>query len=288
MKKLIVFIIAFILTACLPSASQVTVTPEVTVTSSPPPTETPIPTPTFHPQFTALQNEIVNSSTRFTLQADGLIYDGETPIPGISVAPDGRMSLTVNGETVTLAPDTVNFGEEGIEVDGYELNDDGEWVEAISEAKQHTDKILEENGVDLKTVTLSEEGGAVNVVDNETGKVLMRTIGNQTKYDLAFGVDSIAANSCQPTNFESSKYGSMRGEYVPVYLDDLEKIINELEYKETNGAKSTLLLINREKNCWGFLYGNKDLLYRDGEGIAREMLILPIKKAEIDAFKISR
>jgi hypothetical protein len=160
MKKLIVFIIAFILTACLPSASQVTVTPEVTVTSTPPPTETPIPMPTSHPQYTALQNEIFDSSTRFTLQADGLIYDGETPIPGITVSPDGRMSLNVNGETVTLDPDTVSFGEEGIEVDGYELNDDGEWVEAVDTIMLGKVTLTlsepDENGVQVATKIMVE------------------------------------------------------------------------------------------------------------------------------------
>lgn len=131
MKKSILLIPVFILAACT-SVPNVTVTSEVTVTLTP----SPIPTPTLHPEFTALQNEINTSSGRFSLQADGLIYDGGTPIPGMTVAPDGTMTLTVNGETVTLDPADVDFDDEkGISIKGYKwdktANDGaGAWVEA--------------------------------------------------------------------------------------------------------------------------------------------------------------
>jgi hypothetical protein len=248
MKKLVVFIIAFILTACLPSTPQVTLTPEATVTSTPPPTETPIPTPTSHPQFTALQNEIVDSSTRFTLQADGLIYDGQTPIPGISVAPDGVMTISVNGETVTLDPDSVSFGEDGVEVEGYELNDEGEWVEAISKSMQQTNKLIETYGLEQQIaegkITVTEEGGAVNVVDVETGKVLIRTIGENSKYDLGFAVDTVAASSCEPTDFKSSSSGGLLSEFSLGFGEYRNILLQEVNFENRVGQKIYTLLVN--------------------------------------------
>ncbi len=132
MKKLnfIFFIAVYLLASCAAPPTQVTVTSEVTVTL------TPAPTPTQHPKFAALQQTIAASGGRFTLQADGMIYDGETPIPGLTVAPDGTMSLSVNGKTVTIDPADVDFDDEkGITIVGYKwdqaANDGaGAWVEA--------------------------------------------------------------------------------------------------------------------------------------------------------------
>lgn len=130
MKKSIVIFLAVFLIACVSPTPQVTATSEATVTL------TPIPAPTLHPQFIALQESIAASGGRFTLQADGLIYDGETPIPGVTVAPDGTMTLTVDGETVTLDPVDVDFDDEkGISINGYKWDATasdgaGAWVEA--------------------------------------------------------------------------------------------------------------------------------------------------------------
>lgn len=131
MKKSIFsfFILASILTACAP---QVTVTSEVTVTLTPLSTETPILTPTLHPQFVELQDQIAASGGRFSLQADGTILDGTEPIPGLTVTLDGTITLTVNGEAIVLDPADVNFDDEnGISINGYELTEDGNWMEVV-------------------------------------------------------------------------------------------------------------------------------------------------------------
>lgn len=131
MKKSTLFfiILTSILVGC--ATPQVTVTSEATVTL--PPTETPIPAPTLSPQFAALQETIASSGNRFTLNAaDGLVYDGAEPVPGLHVAPDGTMSLTVDGETLPLDPANVSFDDEiGITIDGYAWDEEtGAWVEA--------------------------------------------------------------------------------------------------------------------------------------------------------------
>lgn len=127
-------ILTFILSACT-SAPQVTVTSEVTVTSTPPPTETPIPTPTLYPQFAELQAQIDASGERFNLTIDGNVEDNGVSIPGLTVSPDGTMTLTVDGETVTLDPTKAVFDDEnGFSYPGYEQNEDGNWLEAAPSA----------------------------------------------------------------------------------------------------------------------------------------------------------
>ncbi|MBE0681722.1 MAG: hypothetical protein IH589_07380 [Anaerolineales bacterium] len=130
MKKIFLLLFCFasstMLAAC---SSQVTVTSEVTVTL--PPTATVIPTPTLHPQFIALQESIAASGERFTLMTDGTVQDGGVSVPGLQVDPKGVMTIDVNGEDVVVDPSAVHLGPDGVQVDGYELNDDGEWVEAL-------------------------------------------------------------------------------------------------------------------------------------------------------------
>jgi hypothetical protein len=128
MKKILPFFLLVSLAARQsPAQPQVTVTPQATITL------TALPAPTLHPQFTSLQETIAASGGRFTLNADGLIYDSETPIPGLTVAPDDTMTLTVNGETITFDPAAVTFDDEkGIAIDGYELDENGAWVEAVT------------------------------------------------------------------------------------------------------------------------------------------------------------
>ncbi|MCK6568955.1 MAG: hypothetical protein L6Q45_14840 [Anaerolineales bacterium] len=63
-----------------------------------------------------------------------MLYDGETPVPGVTVSPDGAMTIAVDGETVTLDPADVDFDDEkGITIKGYELTDSG-WKAIDTEA----------------------------------------------------------------------------------------------------------------------------------------------------------
>lgn len=125
MKKSVLIFLAFILTACSTTPPQVTVT-------VPPPTDTPIPTPTFQPQFIALQEQIAQSG-RFTLNPDGTIQDGDTSIPSLHVAPDGTLTLTVDGQEVILEKDSYIFGgEDGLSIEGFKLVD-RKWEAVMSE-----------------------------------------------------------------------------------------------------------------------------------------------------------
>jgi hypothetical protein len=133
MKKHIFFLSVILLTfsACASASQTSNIVPagEVPETSEVLPIV--IPTPILHPDFVALQESIAASSGRFSLHPDGLLYDGENPIPGVTVAPDGTMTITVDGETVALDPADVDFDDEkGITIKGYELDEEtGAWVE---------------------------------------------------------------------------------------------------------------------------------------------------------------
>lgn len=130
MKKISLIVLIALITFLAACAPQVTASPEPTVT--PPPTATILPTPTFHPEFMALQELISNSGARFTLRPDGMIEDGADAISGLRVSTDGVMTLTLaDGTVVTLDSSAVSFDDEkGFGVEGYELDENGKWVEA--------------------------------------------------------------------------------------------------------------------------------------------------------------
>ncbi len=124
-KSIFIFIIAFVFTACSSPTSQVTSIPEATVTSSPP-TDTPVPAPTLHPQFLAIQDQIAAAGERFTLNSNGTVQDGADTIPGLHVAPDGKATITVDGEQVEIDPASMHMDDvNGLTIDGYE-NADGD------------------------------------------------------------------------------------------------------------------------------------------------------------------
>lgn len=173
MKKWIV-LIAILFSAC---TSQVTVTSKVIVTSVPLSTATPIPTPTLNPAFVEFQEKIESSGTRFTLNGpDGLIYDGESPIPGLIVAPNGTMTLTINSEIVPLDPSDVSFDDEkGIIINGYEQDENGVWVEAISQGEKQLELDVYKWDVDVTNYQVNiGENGSTTLTSNESGKVVYR------------------------------------------------------------------------------------------------------------------
>lgn len=224
-KTAFLLLVATIFSAC--SSPQMTVAPEVTVTL----TSTPMPTP--HPEFAALQQAISDSGLRFTLQADGLVYDGETPVPGLHVAPDGTMTLDVNGESITLNPADVDFDDEdGVKIKGYEWQDKdpeddepGAWVEAV--------ETVTLNGV---TLTLDENGAVTE----------MSVEGNYTPEQK---IEKLAA--VDPTN-----WGFDAGE-AQIVVDGSNRFIIQAGDPETKLAK-WYFASNEWEWDWGVLEGLED------------------------------
>lgn len=186
-KTILFFALFVFIVSCAP---QVTVTPEATVTLPP------VSTPTLHPDFIALQESIAASSGRFSLHADGQLYDGDTPIPGVIVMPDGKMMLTVDGDKeIVLLPNGYDFDdEEGFTVKGMVYDEEtGSWVEVN------------------ETVTI---GGVVMTLD-ENGVV--------TKME-ATGTEEEQAEKLFP--FDATNLGFAEGETVLMMLDDKLTIVD--------------------------------------------------------------
>lgn len=156
MKKIFLLSIALILSACSPQVTQQTSdvleTSEVLTAT---PTDTPIPTPTLHPDFMAWQ-ELISSSGRYTLTPAGLIQDGDSIIKGLQVDSNGVMTLEINNEKITLTTKDIEFSEDGIKTEDYQLDDNGEWVEAAATVKLDNGAVLtldDANGDGISEVT---------------------------------------------------------------------------------------------------------------------------------------
>lgn len=212
MKKPVFLLIAIslLLSACATSSiPQVTVTSEVTVTSTLLPTETPIPTPTLHPQFAALQEQVAASGGRFILHPDGMISDGAEPIPGLTVSPDGTMTLTVDGETMTLDPTKAVFDDEnGFSYPGYEQDADGNWLEAAPSAEQVWEQEAKDWGITPESVTVKHDvDGKIMVVDNASNKVIYWD-GYWNQDTMINWIPKI--DSCKKSGWEGSNIGKAK------------------------------------------------------------------------------
>lgn len=186
-KTILFFAFFVFIVSCAP---QVTVTPEATVTLPP------VSTPTLHPDFIALQESIAASSGRFSLHADGQLYDGDTPIPGVIVMPDGKMVLTVDGDKeIVVLPNGYDFDDdEGFTVKGMEYDEEtGAWVEVN------------------ETVTI---GGVVMTLDENGVVTEMQATGKEEEQ----------AEKLFP--FDATNLGFAEGETVLMMLDDKLTIVD--------------------------------------------------------------
>lgn len=211
-KTILFFAFFVFIVSCAP---QVTATPEATVTLPP------VSTPTLHPDFIALQESIAASSGRFSLHADGQLYDGDTPIPGVIVMPDGKMVLTVDGDKeIILERDGYDFDdEEGFTVKGMKYDEDtGAWVEAMSEAMQTAIANFDKFGFvfDEDKYYVDDKG---DVFDVATEKMVCSAEG---EFVLEFVQPALAAiDDLKETSYEPEKGN------VPAYTSTSEV---ELEY----------------------------------------------------------
>jgi hypothetical protein len=290
MNKTVLLILTLIVVACTP---QVTITSEVTVTLAPP-TQTPIPTPTLHPQFIELQNRIADSGENLTLLPNGQIEENGIAIPNLQVDQNGEISILVEGENIIVDLTDVTF-ENGLIIEGYTLNENGEWVEAVLTPEQMVMEIFEQNGVDVErfnnetvTVNPSEDGKGFSVTYKETGKVLMENDGTQTKFEIGFVTDEIAAKSCEPTHYRPNannpavmeEDGMSLGYYT---FDTVTRSGGELQSTDPYFN----ILINRDLRCWGASEG-RHFYYRDKDGVSHEIPLIGLTRKEVIRFMFSR
>ncbi len=299
MPKISLIIFAIILISCSP---QVTVTPTATI---PPPTSTPIPTPTLHPDFVAVQNQLAELNENLTLLPDGTIEEqtadgGRQTIPNLHVDQNGVINIIFNNEHVVIDKSQISFDDEGLKIEGYELDDNGEWVEATLAPEDVATAILEQYSVNPESVTITETDGLVTVTDNETGSVLFETDGEVSKFGLSFAADSIASPSCEPTEFKPNDDNGLFPGSVPGRADNADRffayLINsfyESGISGWTGMPQQYFLVNRERQCWGRFFAtnrvdeqkDKVMIYRDENGVVQVVPLLDaITWDEIYAF----
>lgn len=295
MKKFFLLSLIF-LNACTTAQPQVTVT-------SPPPTavDTPIPMPTLHPEFIALQTQISASGERFTLNPDGTVQYGADSIPGLRVAPDGIMILTVNGEVITLDPSLAIFDEgKGFSYPGYELNEDGEWVELVSEAMMAAIADLAENGAEPGTYKIEEVKGKIVVYDLD-GKEIYK----DGQYDLYWLRESLdKGDLLMPTKYNplpakltnnvwnrlpGHPTDAMRREYLFGVLQDqfVTSYVAEFGFDPTRDENGKLrnglaFLADPKLNAWTFV---KDVDFGNG---FEQIIIFQRKDGRVDYERVMR
>ena len=148
--------------------------------------------------------------------------------------------------------------------------------------------LLGEMGVDY---TKTIENGSVTLVNNETGKEIMKN----GKMALEFDVE-LAKKDCEPTDIVPSKIGGLvlgtSGEKSYAYQMDLLSYgydNNLWKPKDKSGYFNVSdILIDRENQCWGFLVDDDYLFYRDKSGLVHIDPIIPPTKDELHTFKINR
>jgi len=204
MKKFLFISIVLILSACTP---QVTELPTATLA---PPTQTPIPAPIFHPDFIALQNLIENAGKRFTLLPDGTIEEltadgGRQTIPNLHVGQNGVINIIFNNEHVVIEHSQITFNDEkGLTIKGYELDDSGEWVEAISPEIQSAMADFDKYGYQTDHLEFKQNGDDVWAVDTETKKTVYEKDGDSQygKFYLEYVVAQASQQDLMPTTIE--------------------------------------------------------------------------------------
>ena len=265
MKKIIFLFIILILSACIP---QVTVTSEVTVTLTPVPTETPIPTPTLHPQFIELQNLINDASDRFTLTPDGLIEEvttngGRQTVPNLHIDQNGIINIIFNNEHVVIEQSQITFdSENGVVIDGYTLDENDEWVEAMSEAEQQMYTNFEKYGQNLAQ---GVENGSYTVEIGEDDSVTVKDVAGKDVYrdgsfePMFLGKLIVENGVCRQTEWTATQIGD------PIKSADKVEFVDEYGQSLVNAKRifvDSRLILNpglkwrsyyMGEGCWAYI-----------------------------------
>lgn len=296
MKKFLIFINFSILifTSCSPKVAffpSPTITQFPTIT--PNPTETLIPTPTLYPAFVELQKLLALSGERFTIMPDGNIQDKEMHISGLRIAPDGTMTLVVNGKEIVLDPADITFDDkDGVSVNGYRWDEANQnWVESEAILKAKAD--FAEYGYDITNYKVIERDGVAVAIDKETNK----EVYVDGLYDLEFVFERAREQDLMPTNIEpNSKYlrtsdnyvktQDQEGRSIAYFSSYLNRLRSEFEKKfgpfpERGKFGGTSLMLDPEILAWGRVFSTdrenlKSPMYLDYQLKDGTVIIVPL------------
>lgn len=213
------------------------------------------------PEFVTMMDKIAASGERFTLKPDGTVQDGATTIPGLHVAPDGKVTITVNGEQVEIDPSIMDFDDEkGFSIEGFEDADgDGEWGVA-----QLTPE--EQLALDMGKFNLDLDKDGYKIEYDADGKIELRNNSGRLvywdgKWSSEVIVDMVGdSGKCEQTPFVWTKGANgvdLEQEYdFTQYMGRLFLSISSLEGVKGNGSRAQPIGKIGEVNiCWGMWVG---------------------------------
>jgi hypothetical protein len=199
----------------------------------------------------------------FTLQADGIVWDSQTgeAMPHLQVTPEGQVTITLaDGTVVTVAPEDMSVDEKGrLTIKGYELDENGEWVEGIS---AEVIAQFEKYGYDYSTLTFGENEEGKVIATDEDGRVVYE----DGLFDERYAVEQAGQLDLMPTNIEPRQdilkatgqyFVADRGEaakyFVPLYKRVRVQFEQEYGYDPYIEGKSGTqqVMIEPEINAWG-------------------------------------
>lgn len=126
--------------------------------------------------------------------------------------------------------------------------------------------------------TKTNENGVITLVNNETGKDILRN----GRVAIEYAVE-LAKKDCEPTNIEPDKYGFVQQKDYDSSDIYISTIISGLNYPTRGGF--FFVLIDREKQCW-VVADRDNLLYKD-ETLEHIIPIIPLTKDELFTFAMS-
>lgn len=218
------------------------------------------------PAFNALQDMVAQEETgKYTLISveDGLLFDGKPT--GIDVDANGVMTIDVNGEDVVVDPSAVHLGPDGVQVDGYELDDDGEWEMAQLTPEQQL-------AVDMGKFKLDLDKDGYKIEYDADGKIELRNNSGRLVYwDGKWNSKEIvklivATDDCKETPFVPASSTANWSENVS--MEEFEAFIHSIVKK----AKLSPFFIRSPgpspgyapvpfkgtNNCWGVRFHSRD------------------------------
>ena len=293
-------IIFFLITACAAPTVTATISPTIALTATPFFTAT----PTFSPEQ-AQQMKAVNEMIKgWGMEASewNYSYNTETGELGVYLAKNaflglrGEVKLTLaDGSVVDLKSSDVSFdGGDTLNLNGYKLDENGEWVEAVepilaTEAGQAATALFGVMDIDPSTYTLKEVNGVIVGTDNETSKEVFR----DGKFDLRYAVEN--AKDLKPTDYKpelesyvgipNTETHKMLMEYfVPFFKTMRTEFVKRTGSDPFDDKKSGMspLMLDPDILAWGMvMYEDKKndsapeyLVYEENDG---DINIIPIK-----------
>ena len=153
----------------------------------------------------------------------------------------------------------------------------------MSSLEQSVIGLLDEMKVNY---TKTNENGVITLVNNETGKDIMRN----GRVEISIAVE-LAKKDCKPTELVPDFYGFMQEKDYDSFNEYLDKLFDDISDKDyrffDNNAILYDILVDRDKQCWGVVNGDA-LLYRDETGMAQVIQTIHFTIDELDAYFLNR